>query len=232
MTLMTRMKLGERNNIHRCVAHHTILYFPLAILINYSANLNIYVEEQSLAKYTQNSSNVFWEIQGGATCHTTAEIRAFFNAQFQSRVISCTAKVKGLPYSPNLPYLLLVLCHDSLAPKKAVNYQWTKKGRCTHDSRADDPRHSGQYPQKCNAHKQAEGDHFESFLLYLKKLFWILFQVLASFFFYESYFLSFALILGVSREKSYCKDGNRVGKVGMARLYGCGYGCGRRCVRG
>ena len=80
MTLMTWMKLGERNNIHRCVAHHAILYFPLAILINYSANLNIYVEEQSLAKYTQNSLNVFWEIQGGATCHTTAEIRAFFNA--------------------------------------------------------------------------------------------------------------------------------------------------------
>ena len=41
MTLLTRMKLGERNNIHRCVAHHAILYFPLAILINYSANLNI-----------------------------------------------------------------------------------------------------------------------------------------------------------------------------------------------
>ena len=85
-----------------------------------------------------------------------------------------------------------------------INEQKNLHGRCTHDSRADDPRHSGQYPQKCNAHKQAEGDHFESFLQYLKKLFWILFQVLASFFFYESYFLSYALILGVSREKSYC----------------------------
>ena len=92
--------------------------------------------------------------------------------------------------------------------KKSCQLSMNKKGRCTHDSRADDPRHSGQYPQKCNAHKQAEGDHFESFLLYLKKLFWILFQVLASFFFYESYFLSYALILGVSREKSYCISQN------------------------
>ena len=41
MTLMTRMKLGECNNIHRCVAPHAILYFLLAILINYFANLNM-----------------------------------------------------------------------------------------------------------------------------------------------------------------------------------------------
>ena len=56
MTLMKRMKLcvGERNNIHRCVTHHAILYFPLAILIDYSANPK-YVEEHSLARYTQNS---------------------------------------------------------------------------------------------------------------------------------------------------------------------------------
>ena len=39
--------------------------------------------------------------------------------------------------------------------------------------------------KKCKACKQAEGDHFVSFLLYLKKQFWILFQVLVSFFFYE-----------------------------------------------
>ena len=61
----------------------------------------------------------------------------------------------------------------------------------------------GNIHKKCNARKQAEGNHIESFLLYLKKLFWILFQVLASFSFYESYFLSYALIVGVSREKSY-----------------------------
>ena len=147
-----KLCVGERNNFHHCLAHHAILYFPLAILINYSANLNIYVEEQSLAKYTQNSSNVFWEMQGGATCHTTAEIRTFFNAQFQSCVISCKAKVKWLPYSPTQPPLiLLILHHDLLAQRKAVNYQWTEKnlqGHGTHDSRADDPRPSGQYPQK------------------------------------------------------------------------------------
>ena len=33
----------------------------------------------------------------------------------------------------------------------------------------------GNIHKKCNARKQAEGNHFESFLLYLKKLFWILF---------------------------------------------------------
>ena len=32
----------ECNNFHHCVAHHAILYFSLAILINYSANLNIW----------------------------------------------------------------------------------------------------------------------------------------------------------------------------------------------
>ncbi len=64
----------------------------------------------------------------------------------------------------------------------------------------------GNIHKKYNTRKQAEGDHFESFLQYLKKQFWILFQVLASFFFYESYFSSYALILGVSREKSYCKS--------------------------
>ena len=63
----------------------------------------------------------------------------------------------------------------------------------------------GNIHKKCKACKQVEGDHFESFLWYLKKLFWILFQVLASFFFYEQYFLSYALILGVSREKLYCR---------------------------
>ena len=91
-------------------------------------------------------------MQGGATCRTTAEIRAFFNAQFQSCVISCKAKVKWLPYSPTQPPLiLLILHHDLLAQRKAVNYQWTEKnlqGHGTHDSRADDPRPSGQYPQK------------------------------------------------------------------------------------
>ena len=40
----------------------------------------------------------------------------------------------------------------------------------------------GNIHKKYNALKQAEGNHFESFLLYLKKLCWILFQVLASFF--------------------------------------------------
>ncbi len=62
----------------------------------------------------------------------------------------------------------------------------------------------GNIHKKYKACKQAEGDHFVSFLLYLKKQFWIVFQVLVSFFFNELYFLSHALILGVSREKSYC----------------------------
>ena len=63
----------------------------------------------------------------------------------------------------------------------------------------------GNIHKKCKACKQAEGDHFVSFLLYLKKQFWIFFQVLVSFFFYELYLSSYALILGVSREKSYCR---------------------------
>ena len=62
----------------------------------------------------------------------------------------------------------------------------------------------GNIHKKCKAYKQAEGKQFESFLQYLKKQFWILFKVLVSFFFYELYLLSYALIVGVSREKSYC----------------------------
>ena len=34
-----KMCIGERNNFHRCVTHHAVLYFPLAIFINCSANL-------------------------------------------------------------------------------------------------------------------------------------------------------------------------------------------------
>ena len=64
---------------------------------------------------------------------------------------------------------------------------------------------TGNIHKKCKAYKQAEGNHFESFLWYLKKQFWIIFKVLVSFFFYEVYFLSYALMVGVSREKSYCK---------------------------
>ena len=45
----------------------------------------------------------------------------------------------------------MILHHDSLARTKAINYQWTEKnlqGLGIHDSRADDPRPSGQYQQK------------------------------------------------------------------------------------
>ena len=63
---------------------------------------------------------------------------------------------------------------------------------------------TGNIHKKCKAYKQAEGGHFETFLWYLKKQFWIIFKVLVSSFFYELYFLSYALIVGVSREKSYC----------------------------
>ena len=62
----------------------------------------------------------------------------------------------------------------------------------------------GNIHKKYKACKQAEGNHFESFLKYLKKLFWILFKMLVPFVFYELYFLSYALKVGVSREKSYC----------------------------
>ena len=36
-----KLCVGEPNNFHRCVAHYAVLYFPLAILINFSANLNM-----------------------------------------------------------------------------------------------------------------------------------------------------------------------------------------------
>ena len=162
-----KLCVGERNNIHRCVAHQAILYFPLAILINYSANLNIYVEEQSLAKYTQNSSNVFWEIQCGVTCYTTAEIRAFFNAQFQSRVISCTAKVKWLPYSLNLPWFFWSYTLFHLRKQKPLIINGLKKTfkdmvHIIPEQMIQDQ--VGNIHKKCNAHKQAEGDHFKSFL--------------------------------------------------------------------
>ncbi len=38
------------------------------------------------------------------------------------------------------------------------------QGHGTHDSRADDPRPSGNIHKKFYARKQAESDHFESFL--------------------------------------------------------------------
>ena len=36
-----KLCVGECNNFHHCVADHAVLYFALAILINYSANLNM-----------------------------------------------------------------------------------------------------------------------------------------------------------------------------------------------
>ena len=36
-----KLCVGEHNNFHRCVAQLAVLYFPLAILIDYSANLKI-----------------------------------------------------------------------------------------------------------------------------------------------------------------------------------------------
>ena len=36
-----KLCVGERNNFHHCVADHVVLYFAFAILINYSANLNM-----------------------------------------------------------------------------------------------------------------------------------------------------------------------------------------------
>ena len=90
-------------------------------------------------------------MQGGATCHTTAEIRAFFNTQFQSCVISCKAKVKWLPYSPNLPWFFWSYAMIHLRKQKLLIINELKKNlqsHGTHESRAYDPRPSGQYPQK------------------------------------------------------------------------------------
>ena len=36
-----KLCVGEHNNFHRCVTHYPVLYFPLAILIKFSANLNM-----------------------------------------------------------------------------------------------------------------------------------------------------------------------------------------------
>ena len=63
---------------------------------------------------------------GWYNVHTTAEIRASFNAQFQSRVISCTAKVMGLPYSPNLPYFwsdAMIHLHQNKAQRPTMRPQ-------------------------------------------------------------------------------------------------------------
>ena len=90
-------------------------------------------------------------MQGGATCHTTAEIRAFSNEQFRRCVISSKAKVKRLPYSPNLPKFLWFYTMIHLRKQKPSIISELKKNlqrHGTHDSRADDPRPSGQYPQK------------------------------------------------------------------------------------
>ncbi len=110
-------------------------------------------------------------MQGGAICHTAAEIRVFFNAQFQSCVISCKAKGKWLPYSPTQPPLILLILHyDLLVRTKAVNYQWTEKTfkdmvYMIPEQMIQDP--VGNINKKCNARKQGEGDHFESFFQYL-----------------------------------------------------------------
>ena len=115
----------------------------------------------------QNSSNVFWEMQGGATCHKTTEIRAFINAQFQSCVISCRAKVKWLPYSPNLPlffgsYAIIHLCEQKPSIINGLKKTFQDMVHMIPEQMIQDP--VGNIHKKCNARKQAEGDHFESFL--------------------------------------------------------------------
>ena len=36
-----KLCIEEHPDFHRCLAHHSVPYFPLAILINHSANLNM-----------------------------------------------------------------------------------------------------------------------------------------------------------------------------------------------
>ncbi len=70
------------------------------------------------------------------------------------------------------------------------------QSHCAHDSRGDDPRHSDPL---------SVGNITVFFVIPTKTVLNSLSG--ASFiFFYELYFLSCALILGVSREKSYCRD--------------------------
>ena len=106
-------------------------------------------------------------MQGCATCHKVAEIRVFFNAQFQSCVISCKAKVKWLPYSPNLPKFFWFYAKIQLRKKKPSIINELKKtfkdmAHMIREQMSQDP--VGNIHKKCNARKQAEGNHFESFL--------------------------------------------------------------------
>ena len=106
-------------------------------------------------------------MQGSATYHTTAESRAFINAQFQSCVISCKAKVKWLPYSPNLPWFFWSYAMIHLRKQKPSIINGLKKTfkdmvHMIPEQIIQDP--VGNIHKKSNARKQAEGDHFESFL--------------------------------------------------------------------
>ena len=46
--------------------------------------------------------NGYWEMEDGATSHTTVEVMVWLNAKFRSRVISRKAEVEWPPYSPDL----------------------------------------------------------------------------------------------------------------------------------
>ena len=48
------------------------------------------------------SWNGYWDMQNGATSHTTAEVMVWLNKIFWGRIISCKAEVKWTPYSPDL----------------------------------------------------------------------------------------------------------------------------------
>ena len=89
-------------------------------------------------------------MQGGATGHTTAEIRAFFIDSF--RAVSSAAKPRSsdshiVPTSLNSSGLMPWFTCTNKSHQLSMDWK-NLQGHGAHDSKADNPRPSGQYPQK------------------------------------------------------------------------------------
>ena len=138
--------------------------------------------------------------------HAMVEVVAFPYAQFQASVITGKAEVEWPPYNLDLYSLIIPSSPTSwfyTYMNRWPSMSW-KKLLKTLSTWFQSRRSETQRAIYTKKHTKNAKPANKSFLWYLKKLSWILFQVLASFFFYESCFSSYALILGVSRKKSYC----------------------------
>ena len=142
--------------------------------------------------------------------HSTVEVVAFPCAQFQTCVISAKAVVEWPPYNVDLYSLIIP---PSPTPWFKYTYKnwwpsmsWRKqlKSLSTWFQSRWSEMWWAIFTKNAKPANKLKATTLSIFFIIPRKQFWILFRVLVSFSFYELYFSSYALIVGVSREKSYC----------------------------